>query len=89
MQVRQAGEVIEWRLQVCMAHAGVRFASELHRRLVEVLGEAAPSEAHVSRLVRNPPERLNLITLDALCVVLSCGPADLLQHHTCLLYTSQ
>ena len=46
------------------------------------LGEAAPSEAHVSRLVRNPPERLNLITLDALCVVLSCGPADLLQHHT-------
>lgn len=74
--------MIEWRLQVCMAHAGVRFASELHRRLVEVLGEAAPSEAHVSRLVRTPPERLNLITLDALCVVLSCGPADLLQHHT-------
>lgn len=78
----QAGEVIEWRLQVCMAHAGVRFASQLHRRLVDVLGDAAPSEAHVSRLVRTPPERLNLTTLDALCVVLSCSPADLLQHHT-------
>ncbi|QQS02497.1 MAG: helix-turn-helix transcriptional regulator [Austwickia sp.] len=74
--------MIEWRLQVCMAHAGVRFASQLHRRLVDVLGDAAPSEAHVSRLVRTPPERLNLTTLDALCVVLSCSPADLLQHHT-------
>lgn len=77
-----AGAVIEWRLQVCMANAGVRFATDLHRRLVGVLGESAPSEAHVSRLVRTPPERLNLTTLDALCVVLSCGPADLLQHHT-------
>ena len=71
--------MIEWRLQVCMANAGVRFATDLHRRLVDVLGEAAPSEAHVSRLVRTPPERLNLTTLDALCVALSCGPADLLQ----------
>ncbi len=77
--MRQGGAVIEWRLQVCMAHAGVRFASELHRRLVEVLGEAAPSEAHVSRLVRTPPERLNLTTLDALCDVLACGPGDLLR----------
>ena len=49
------------------------------RRLVGVLGDAAPSEAHVSRLVRTPPERLNLVTLDALCVVLSCGPGDLLR----------
>lgn len=70
--------VIEWRLQVCMAIAGIRFASDLHRRLVEVLGEHAPSEAHVSRLVRTPPERLNLRTLAALCQVLDCEPADLL-----------
>lgn len=49
-----------------MANAGVRFATDLHRRLVGVLGDAAPSEAHVSRLVRTPPERLNLVTLDAL-----------------------
>ena len=72
--------MIEWRLQVCMANAGVRFASELHRRLVEVLGDDAPSEAHISRLVRTPPERLNLATLDGLCVVLACSPADLLHH---------
>ena len=71
--------MIEWRLQVCMANAGVRFATDLHRRLVGVLGDAAPSEAHVSRLVRTPPERLHLVTLDALCVVLSCGPGDLLR----------
>lgn len=71
--------MIEWQLQVCMANAGVRFATDLHRRLVGVLGDAAPSEAHVSRLVRTPPERLNLVTLDALCVVLSCGPGDLLR----------
>lgn len=71
--------MIEWRLRMCMANAGVRFASDLHRRLVDVLGEdAAPSEAHVSRLVRSPPERLNLATLDALCAVLACSPADLL-----------
>ena len=61
--------MIEWRLQVCMANAGVRFATDLHRRLVGVLGDEAPSEAHVSRLVRTPPERLNLTTLDALCAL--------------------
>lgn len=61
-----------------MAIAGIRFASDLHRRLVEVLGEHGPSEAQVSRLVRSPPERLNLRTLAALCEVLDCEPADLL-----------
>ncbi len=78
--------MIEWRLRVCMANAGIRFASDLHRRLVEVLGQAGPSEAQVSRLVRSPPERLNLRTLAALCEVLDCEPADLLhrqdsRHH--------
>ena len=63
-----------------MANAGVRFASELHRRLVSVLGDDAPSEAHVSRLVRTPPERLNLTTLAALCTVLACSPANLLHY---------
>lgn len=70
--------MIEWRLRVCMATAGVRFASDLHRRLVELLGDTAPSEAQVSRLVRTPPERLNLVTLAALCDVLDCEPGDLL-----------
>lgn len=72
---------IEWRLQVCMATAGVRFASDLHRRLVELLGaDDAPSEAQVSRLVRTPPERVNLHTLAAFCTVLDCGVDDLLRY---------
>ena len=70
--------MIEWRLRVCMAVAGIRFASDLHRRLAEILGDRGPSEAQVSRLVRSPPERLNLRTLAALCEVLDCEPADLL-----------
>ena len=70
--------MIEWRLRVCMANAGIRFASDLHRRLVEILGGDAPSEAQVSRLVRTSPERLNLRTLAALCQVLACSPDDLL-----------
>jgi len=74
-------KVIEWRLQACMAEAGVRFATDLHRRLVEALGEdASPSEAHVSRLVRARPGRLNLATLEALCQALDCTPGDLLRY---------
>ncbi len=73
-------DVIEWRLQACMAEAGIRFATDLHRWLVDALGEeAAPSKAHVSRLVRTPPERVNLPTLDALCLILRCTPGDLLR----------
>ena len=73
--------VIEWRLQICMANAGIRFATDLHRRLVDALGEqAVPSEAQVSRLVRTPPERLNLQTLAGLCFVLDCTPGDHLRY---------
>lgn len=73
--------VIEWRLQVCMAHAGIRFASELQRRLVTVLGpDRAPSESQVSRLLRSRPERLNLTVLAGLCAVLDCDPGDLMRY---------
>lgn len=70
---------MEWRLRVCMANAGIRFASDLHRQLVATLGEdSAPSESQVSRLVRHRPERLNLTVLGGLCAVLDCEPGDLL-----------
>lgn len=63
-----------------MANAGIRFASDLHRQLVEALGDdQAPSESQVSRLVRHRPERLNLTVLAGLCQVLGCEPGDLLQ----------
>lgn len=73
-------EPVLWRLQVCMANSGIRFASDLHRHLVAVLGEdGAPSESQVSRLVRQRPDRLNLTVLGGLCEVLDCEPGDLLQ----------
>ncbi len=75
-----ADGVNEWRSQACVASADVRFAVELHRHLVSVLGDAARSKADVSRLVRTPPQQLSLTTLDAHRVVVACGPADLLQH---------
>ena len=81
MSPREADtDPVQWRLQVCMANAGIRFASDLHRHLVEVLGEdRAPSESQVSRLVRHRPERLNLTVLSGLCAVLDCEPGDLLR----------
>lgn len=74
-------DIIEWRLQVCMANAGIRFASELQRQLVTVLGpDRAPSESQVSRLLRSRPERLNLTVLAGLCAVLDCDPGDLMRY---------
>ena len=64
----------------CLDDVGLGFAFDLHKRLVDVLRDAAPPEAHVSRLVRTPPKQPNLATLEAPCIVLACGPADLLQH---------
>ncbi|MFV0535683.1 MAG: helix-turn-helix domain-containing protein [Cumulibacter sp.] len=75
-----ASDPVQWCLQVCMANAGIRFASDLHRRLVARIGEdLAPSESQVSRLVRHRPERLNLTVLGGLCQVLDCEPGDLLR----------
>ncbi len=75
-----ADGVNEWRPQACVANVGVRFAVELHHHLVSVLGDAARSEADISRLVRTPLQQLSLTTLDAHRVVVACSPADLLQH---------
>lgn len=73
--------IIEWRLQVCMANTGIRFASELQRQLLTALGaDRAPSESQVSRLLRSRPERLNLTVLAGLCAVLDCDPGDLMRY---------
>ncbi len=37
------------------------------------------SPAQVYRLVANTPERLSLVTLAALCDILSCSPNDLIE----------
>ncbi|PWJ23307.1 DNA-binding Xre family transcriptional regulator [Branchiibius hedensis] len=72
-------EVVAWRLRSVMAARDVRFAADLHRRLVEVLGSNAPSSVQVARLVRGVPGRLTMRVLDGLCVALACTPGDLLE----------
>lgn len=69
---------VEWNLVRLMGDREIRFAAELHRRLVDVLGPEAPSEAQVSRMVQRRPERLTIRSLEGLCEVLACAPGDLL-----------
>lgn len=69
---------VAWRLPEQMARAGIRKGSELHRRLVEVMGDEAPSDRHVRQLVDPGPERLSLEVLAGLCEALDCTPGDLL-----------
>ena len=71
-------EVVAWRLRSVMAERNVRFATDLHRRLGEVLGPDTPSSVQVARLVRGTPGRLTMRVLDGLCVALDCTPDDLL-----------
>lgn len=51
-------------------------AGELHRLLQE--GGVDLSRQAVYRIVKTAPERLSLQTVEALCRVLDCTPADLL-----------
>lgn len=69
---------VEWNLGRVMGDRGIRFAAELHRRLVDVLGPEAPSAAQVSRMVQRRPERLTIRSLEGLCEVLACTPGELL-----------
>lgn len=73
---------VHWNLQRLMTDRGIRFAAHLRRRLVAVLGDDAPSEAQLSRMVKRRPERLTIRTLEGLCEVLACSPGDLLTRST-------
>ncbi|MDE9363984.1 helix-turn-helix transcriptional regulator [Luteipulveratus sp. YIM 133132] len=57
---------------------GISSASELHRRLIAVMGDDTPSVEQVRRLASGTPERLTLRTLAGLCAVLDVEPGDLL-----------
>lgn len=72
---------ITWALPVVMVMREIRSASELHRRLGDVMGDDAPSVEQVRRLVARPPERLTLRTLAGLCEVLDVEPGDLLMRN--------
>ncbi len=68
---------IRWRLREVMAAHGYWKTTDLVPLLAERGVELSASQ--VFRLVTQPPERLSLRTLGALCDILECGPGDLIE----------
>ena len=66
-----------WHLRQLMAKAGMFSTTDLAPHLVE--RGIALSPAQVYRLVTGTPERLNLQVLAALCDILDCTPAELIE----------
>jgi len=68
-----------WHLRSLMAQAGMFATTDL----VPLLAERGVvlSREQVYRLVARVPERLSLTTLSALCDILSCTPAELIEPH--------
>lgn len=66
-----------WHLRQLMAKAGMFSTTDLAPHLVERGIELSP--AQVYRLVTGTPERLNLQVLAALCDILDCTPAELIE----------
>jgi DNA-binding Xre family transcriptional regulator len=68
-----------WRLQGRMHERGIHQITALQRELVAHGIDLSSSQIH--RLVTQTPERLNLEVLAALCEILACSPADLIEVH--------
>lgn len=66
-----------WNLRLRMAEHGLYQTSEL----VPLLAERGVrlSREQVYRLVTQPPQRLSMDTLAALCDILGCAPNDLIE----------
>jgi DNA-binding Xre family transcriptional regulator len=67
----------EWHLRRLMAERGMFQTSELAPLLAE--RGISLSREQVFRLVTQPPQRLSLDTLAALCDILNCGVQDLIE----------
>jgi DNA-binding Xre family transcriptional regulator len=67
----------EWRLRLRMAERDMFATSDL----VPLLAERGVhlSREQVFRLVTQPPQRLSMDTLAALCDILACTPNDLIE----------
>jgi DNA-binding Xre family transcriptional regulator len=67
----------QWHLRLRMAEKGLFQTSDL----VPLLAERgiALSREQVFRLVTQPPQRLSMDTLAALCDILDCQPNDLIE----------
>lgn len=68
-----------WRLEARMHERGIHQITALQRELAAHGIDLSSSQIH--RLVTQTPERLNLEVLAALCEILSCSPADLVEVH--------
>lgn len=66
-----------WHLRMVMAARGMFATSELQPMLAS--RGVTLSREQIYRLVAKVPERLNLTTLAALCDILECTPADLIE----------
>lgn len=74
-RVRKLG--YRWNLRTLMATQGMFSTTDLAPLLAE--RGVVLSAAQVYRLVAQTPERLSLCTLVALCDILDCTPADLIE----------
>ena len=68
-----------WRLEERIHERGIHQITALQRELVAHGIDLSSSQIH--RLVTQTPERLNLEVLAALCEILACSPADLVEVH--------
>ena len=73
-----ASNRFSWRLEERMHERGIHHTA-LQRELVAHGIDLSSSQIH--RLVTQTPERLNLEVLAALCEILACSPADLVEVH--------
>jgi Cro/C1-type HTH DNA-binding domain len=69
------GQRLEWRLPILMATSGFRFATQLHKAMVEEGVDL--SYTHIQRLTQNAPERLTVDVQFVLCRILNCSSDDL------------
>lgn len=74
-----ASNRFSWHLQERMHERGIHQITALQRELVTHGIDLSSSQIH--RLVTQTPERLNLEVLAALCEILACSPADLVEVH--------
>lgn len=77
------GEALGWHLRERMDQAGIPSVRELYRRFCQLrFNEAAAEKEPVKfsqflKVIKAPPERINLRTLLGLAIVLDCAIGDL------------
>jgi DNA-binding Xre family transcriptional regulator len=74
-----ASKRFTWHLAEKMHERGIHQITGLQRELAAHGIDLSSSQIH--RLVTQSPERLNLEVLAALCEILACSPADLVEVH--------